>query len=313
MKSLVEITQEDVISMSYTEIQEIIKEISKVSLNQQGLVQGTEVYANCFMCIGTIRKRVENNDFTELNSTDKKQKLLNTLTSLKNRISYFSDINTFMRSNQETFQRHMLKTQAEITQQLNKTVSDVNNEFEKTKKQLDDSEHNILTHVLTLLGVFSAIIITIMSVVITTNSWLNNAGTEGFMMALLVPGLIVIFSVIVLVSLVYAYHNIYSSDDKKKYIPFVIFLSVVTVLTIVLGCMLGSVIKTQRKSCTATHIRYVIPESEYRLITEPVPGTEDVNQYYNFTVDGENVVVPYNKNLVHDGDLYYCTECRVLE
>jgi len=64
---------------------------------------------------------------------------------------------------------------------MRKDMASSMDEFRESRQKIDDSEHNILTHVLTLLGVFSAIIVTIMSVVITTSSWLNNTGQEGLM------------------------------------------------------------------------------------------------------------------------------------
>ena len=133
------------------------------------------------------------------------------------------------------------------------------------------------------------------------------------MLALLIPNLIVIFSVVVLVSMVYAYHGMNYLDDKKRRGPVIFFLIFISIVIIVLGVILGIVIQKQNKVCDVLHIRYVISPSEYEIATETIPGIEDTKLYYRFNFEGQNLLFDYNKNLVHDGNLYFCPEHGILE
>ena len=338
---------------SYSDIVMIVESLEKESLDKYNTKNSIEIIDTYLSYVEIIKARVDQGEFTkkELKELPKRLMFYQRLNTVRAKLINLKQISYFVISKIEILEQEVNENKKELKQDIEtaqKTIQDVQSEslqavkqidelqntlkatqttlkdasaqtkkltstHKQLEKRLDTAEHDIITHVLTLLGVFSAIIITIMSVVITTNSWLNNAGTEGFMIALLIPNLIIVFAVVVLVSTVYAYHGMNFLDDKKRKLQVILFSVFVVLIIVGLAGMLGKVIKEQERVCTATHIRYVIPESEYRLITEPIPGTEDVNQYYNFTVDGENVVFPYNKNLVHDGDLYYCTECRVLE
>ena len=66
-------------------------------------------------------------------------------------------------------------------------------------------EHNTLSHVLSLMGVFSAVITLIMSVVLTSTAWLNNANGASALIAFVVPNMVALLSVSVLLSFIYLY------------------------------------------------------------------------------------------------------------
>lgn len=79
----------------------------------------------------------------------------------------------------------------------------VKNDFVTAKKELDTEEHRILTHVLTLLGVFTAIITIILTAVSASTSWLNKSDSADFVLAVLVPAIIVIITMVVMFCLLY--------------------------------------------------------------------------------------------------------------
>lgn len=351
--NLEKLREKDLKRASFSDIVMIVEALEKESLDKYNSKSSIEIIDTYLSYVEIIKTRVEQGEFdkNDLKSSGKRIFFIQRLNTLRTKLINLKQFSHFVISKIEILEQEVDKTKNELKQdvenarqiilevrtnskqaseQINdlqttllttqKTLKDISSQSEelksihdKLKEKLETTEHDIITHVLTLLGVFSAIIITIMSVVITTNSWLNNAGKEGFMLALLVPNLIVIFSIVVLVSMVYAYHGMNYLDDKKRRGPVIFFLAFISIIIVALGVMLGITIQKQNKVCEVAHIRYVISQSEYVITTETVPGIEDTKLYYKFNFDGQNLVFDYNKNLVHDGNLYFCPEHGTLE
>lgn len=103
-----------------------------------------------------------------------------------------------------------LQTRTEINNSLENQKSEIENTKNKVNSVLNkirDSEHEILTHVLTLMGIFVGIITIIMSVVITSTSWLNNSSSASAIIAFIVPNAVVILSIAVLFLFIFLYRK----------------------------------------------------------------------------------------------------------
>ena len=95
---------------------------------------------------------------------------------------------------EDRINNHLLTSEESFGEKLSKKVETV---FDRIEPQL-------ITTVLTLMGVFSAVITIIMSVVITSSSWLNNANGASAIIAFIVPNLVVVFSIVVLLEMVFS-------------------------------------------------------------------------------------------------------------
>lgn len=96
----------------------------------------------------------------------------------------------------------------EANAEIHNTLKKSQDDFDKRlSKQIEQATNNIqpklISTVLTVMGVFSAIITTIISVVTTTSSWLNNADGASAIIAFIIPNLIVVFSVAILLGIVF--------------------------------------------------------------------------------------------------------------
>ncbi len=92
----------------------------------------------------------------------------------------------------------------------------VDNIIDKHREELNASERAIMSHVLSIMGVFSAVITLIMSVVITSSSWLNNADGAEAIIAFIIPNLVALIAVFVLISLIFFYLHRDTSTKVEK-------------------------------------------------------------------------------------------------
>lgn len=163
-----------------SEIIKVIKALEDyfTSVSDESLVDATESFDTYCAFVKIIEERVNSDKTLEL-SNSSKTRLLNRIKAINERIGTFSKINSFIRSRFDKLTQDTAQTQKEMEGLLSGALAEFKNEELRIEEELKNSEHNILTHVLTLLGVFSAIIVTIMSVVITSSSWLNSAGGDG--------------------------------------------------------------------------------------------------------------------------------------
>jgi len=231
-------------------------------------------------------------------------------------------------------EEHIVATKTDLTNFKNNIAAQV----AISTKKIEDSEHTILTHVLTLLGVFSAIITIVMSIAITSNAWLNGAGATDAILAFIIPNFVTLIAVIVLLTLVFAYQEtnkiefeyLQTDDDNDNTdnngsVPSIIFkeTSAFTptvkfgILFVVILLLCGSIavfsiiwIKPNKPS----HTIYIIPSSEYKVSDKyDDPETEIKEKSFMFTFDDIDCYFPYSKKSLHGEDLHYCSECNQLE
>ena len=196
----------------------------------------------------------------------------------------------------------------------------------KAKEELKDEEHRILTHVLTLLGVFTALITIILSTVSATTSWLNKSDSADFSYAILVPATIIIISMVAMFALLYLMiFKKYSNENKQetkengdkgsekkrfffrfKKIDFKAFWSVIFLMIICI-VLLGITIKNL---CLDNSNRKY---DNHRIcaITDYNIDYKENKIYYIF--NDLELSMDYNFDLIHEDGLHYCAEHKVFE
>ncbi len=186
-----------------------------------------------------------------------------------------------------------------------------------TVEEIQGAEGKIVSHVLTLMGVFSAVITIILSMVVTSSSWLNNATCSSAIVAFVVPNLVVLFAVISIVLLIYMYHQSFypplaKQNGTAKKAPTII--SSVLLFSILIITILVSVLAYKYSDVDSQpHLRYVIKDSSYNVVEIKNKETDDLHKYFQFTLNGINYQFPFDRNLLHDSELYYCSEHNTIE
>ena len=220
--------EKDIRTFPFDKISDVIKALRDIEPLKLSKIVAIEEIGDYLLWVSIIIERINNNEFDELNQKGKKRQKDDLLSILKKLLDDFTisfEINQFAKNQTAQINAQLKHTLRQVEQQKEELFEQLKTqrtdidlkaqeekaEIEKVSQQVDkkisDTEHNILSHVLTLMGVFSAVTTIIMSVVITSSSWLNNADAASAVVAFAIPNLVVLISVIVLMSLIYLYNN----------------------------------------------------------------------------------------------------------
>lgn len=185
----------------------------------------------------------------------------------------------------------------------------VEKQEQKTKDEISKVEHTTLSHVLSIMGIFTAVIVVIMSLILTATSWLNNADGASVIIAFVVPNLIALIAVLVLLSVINLFFEKQKERSKmqlfKPYIP----VALVTVLLLSVVIIFG----VCKKESQIPHQQYVISTSDYNII-EIDESEEERSEYFEIFFDGQRYTFKYDERYVHEkGRLYFCKEHNTLE
>ena len=211
---------------------------------------------------------------------------------------------------------------------LNAHIDEAKNVMTEEKEDISQLEHTTLSHVLSLMGIFSAIITMVMSAVITSTSWLNNADNASGIIGFAVPNCIALIAVVVMMTFVYLYihrgtviiHHYAPPKEKKttgrhkeeKKNPILLVIAIVILVSVIaLSVASAFIALAVIKDVNKPHERYIISESEYRVIEED--KGDSVEKYYVFEIDGVSYRCEYDESFKNDGKLYFCKEHGVLE
>ena len=221
------------------------------------------------------------------------------------------------------------KASADVRISINEYLSNSEKQFESTIDQkiqakTDDIEPQLITTVLTLMGVFSAIITIIMSVVITSNSWLNNANSASAIIAFIIPNLVVAFSITLLLGMIFSRRGgkyiVISGDNwnhesmANSALRKVKRIQVATIILIVVftGVAIGFSLSQMRVN-DEPHTRYILSEDMYECVGGEENESEEPILEIEFDFNGKNYRFPYDENYFHDGSIYFCEEHERLE
>lgn len=245
------------------------------------------------------------------------------------------DIQQYQRENEQLAWK--LKSFIESSEKSNKQMraeekelrgflEELASQVETTTNYMEDAEHTILTHVLTLVGVFSAIITVILSMATTSSTWLNNADAADALLAFVIPNLVTVLAVIVLVALVFIYHGskttryVKRKDADEK----VVFEKIktgreglvpkfgalfVVVLLLCFGIATYSFIKTYEP----VHTRYVVTPLDYEVCVECDSETGQEYEAYRFMIENKEQTFLCSDEYLHNGNLHYCSVHGELE
>ncbi len=226
---------------------------------------------------------------------------------------------------QAAIQEMSTATEKSINEHLQNSEEDfgkkIKTEIESAKNSL---EPQLITTVLTLMGVFSAVITIIMSIVITSSAWLNNASNASAVVAFIVPNLVVVFAIVVLLLMVFSrkeadivvipenrwdYPDVAEKALKKSRIQRGVAIAMIAVFTI--GILVFSALEIS--SNDEPHVRYVLSQGMYECKILPCEEGEEPITVIEFEINGMKYTLPYDERYFHDGKLYFCEDHQILE
>lgn len=326
-------------------------------------VKTTDNFSDYIEFAEIIKKKVDNGGFANsLKNENEKQsfssRVRRTLTDLAI-VGHINSVSStiekvvmaeerIITENLENVKSDFKKHRSEISKQK-KAVGELKKTVEAEKAEISNIEHNTLAHVLSLMGIFSAVITMIMSAVLTSSAWLNNARASSAVVGFAIPNLVALLCIVVMLALVYLFvhrdvvvlhveekdanskeetvteekaeskqdshsKTLSTADGEGKIrrgynrYKFVIFL---VILLVIISVVLTFVALSVMNEINKPHERYIIPESEYRVIEED--KGDSVEKYYVFEIDGVSYRCEYDESFKNDGKLYFCKEHGVLE
>lgn len=217
----------------------------------------------------------------------------------------------------------------------NAAISNINNHINTRYKNFEKSvdgkveeavkniEPQLMSTILTVMGVFSAIITIIMSVVITSSSWLNNADGASALIAFVIPNLVTVISIVVLLGIVFSRKDnlvIVPARDwespklvekqlkKSKRFMFGAIILIVIFITLVLAYSFYE-LKTQDHP----HTRYILSPEMYECVEINNEETNETIVLIEFELNNNSYQIEYDDSYFHNGNLYFCEEHQRLE
>lgn len=316
---------------------EVVQSLKAIEPLKLSKVEALEKIGDYRLYTSIILKRIENGEFEETNTEAKydNESLLAELKKLLDDFTFSFEINQFVKNQTSQIKEQITSIIKEVERQKEK----LNEELEKQKKEIEetvrtekakieeqsqqvdkkisDTEHNILSHVLTLMGIFSAVTTIIMSVVITSSSWLNNADGASAVFAFAIPNLVVLISIVVLMLLIVLYNSVEKAHRKEQVnVASIIIIAVVLAIIIILSALMVEIAVSYTSPGENLHTRYVITPSEYRVIAdESNELSYDIGnqRYLEFNFGGIDYRFIYDEKYIHNGNLYYCGKHSQLE
>lgn len=324
---LLKLKEQELRKFSYADTKAIVVALEGAKVSDLETIDGLERIETYLSFVKIITNRIENDEFEELCGEEQNVrsdrellnqrlsylqlnfKLILEMLSLRKRVTerdqkYDSDISKI--------QNDLEKTIVDYTEKKNEIESNLKDQVHSLQHQLDNSEHSMLTHVLTLMGVFSAVVTIIMSIVVTSSSWLNGADSSSAIVAFSIPNLVSVLAVIVLMTMVFVYHNAingFSSFEKKSAL---IFFGATFFVVLSLSVVIGMSSISHTNATKASHICYVISPSEYVIVGDSSDSDEGL-RYIEFWKDSQKYSFSYGEEYIHDEGLFFCVEHCTLE
>ena len=313
--------EKDLRNCSLKETVEIIEEIGKFVTEQHGnmltdsddIIKLIEMSDDLYSKISIIQNKILENAFEESlprNWRTKKESLLAKLFSIiivvqnirdSARVWLSIDSSNKHFAELEKSYQQLVKDYVDKKEQLELHISEIEETTEiatqETLEEIQGAEGKIVSHVLTLMGVFSAVITIILSIVVTSSSWLNSATCSSAIVAFVVPNMVALFAVVTIVLLVYMYHKAFyppvlkknESPKKSPTIISSILLCVILLLTIFISVLAYRYAEVDNEP----HLRYIINDDNYEIVEIKVEETNKVQKYFEFELE-ESVLFDIN-------------------
>lgn len=328
---------EELWAYDYEAIQTVVQAIEQKLFNISDEVEDIEAMVSFLEYISIITLRVDEYDFPEISKEKATESLevrnAQQLMQLRLKMMFSScksglananvvaDYNAKKRELEKSIadlHTELEEKKVEIDNSLNDaeaTVNTLNEQLTTAKNEIQNSEHNVLTHVLTLMGVFSAVSTIVMSVVITSSSWLNNADGASAVLAFVIPNAVAILAVIALLFLVFLYTNAATGSDThpiKSKVAKKMFFALLAIVSALTGSLIWTALSYTQK-CEPDHTHYIICSDEYTIVSREIPNSENEALYLQFTFEGKNYCFKFDERYIHNGNLYYCQAHNTIE
>lgn len=201
-------------------------------------------------------------------------------------------------------------------------------EYDNKIKEYDDKiyslESRLISNVLTIMGVFSAIITIIMSVVATSSSWLKDAQNASAILAFVIPSAVVVLSMSILLGFVFyqkeksnvikTITDFDTNEQTKKILKKSKFFFYLTIIFAVVAIGFSIVYSSINLSKTSVHSRYIISQGIYVIKeVQNDENPENKSIIIEFEFNQKNYVFPYDESLIHGGKIFFCEEHNMLE
>ena len=305
--NLQNIRADDIKKFSYEETLDLVEKLEFVCFSPTPLIESLEFYDVCLGHARCIDEKINNNEFTpkSLNKSQKKSLQLRVNDLIHNfQISMRIDALLWERSNDAKCE--MEKVRKDMKQMLKEEVK-------LQQKNIAELEHTTLTHVLSIMGIFSAVITIVMSVVITSTSWLNNADESSALIGFLIPNLVVLFAVSTLLALVYLLFNRGNIvQSKEKFSSKGCIAMFVVVFVLIISVLLTCILLSNIKEVNKPHIQHIISSENYTIIKKN-DAEGNIKSYYSFSFENQIYEFEYYERYNHNGNLYFCVEHGALE
>lgn len=184
---------------------------------------------------------------------------------------------------------------------ISEEITSFQQDVAEMKKSLSEANKDMVA----VMGIFTSIIVVIMSLVITSSSWLNNASGASAVIAFIIPSCVAILAVCAITMFL----NIIIKDKKQNYIPWGIVFGATLIIGIVTLLAFG-------KMEVLPHNRLVFEVDKYATVDpDDTTGEKVINIHFTekiTTLDGEHeieVIIDNQKEsdcVIHNNLIYYC-------
>ena len=317
---LSKVKQRDIINCQYTKAKEFVEALEQIKPFKYKSIEAVEELEGYLSNALIIKFRILNGDFKSDCKEKEKKDLIQKLDYIIDHFNSALEINVTL-INQSA---QVIEWIEDAKKQLGEQKTEIEKKAKLVQEQIDNSEHTILSHVLTLMGIFSAIITIILSVIITSSSWINNANKSDAVVAFVVPNTVALLSVTLLLSLIFVNNHRNRIEDKtvkqriRDTIKSIAFHSIIII--IILGTLISAICLSFANDSSYPHVSYILSPGEYSVIPEvitpanPDAGIEEHKEYFfEFIFEDKHYRFTYEESLKHGENLYFCTEHGVLE
>lgn len=313
---LSKVKQRDIVHCEYIKAKEIVEALEQIKPFKYKSIEAVEELEGYLSNALIIKIRILNGDFKSDCNEKEKNNLIEKLDYIIDHFNSALEINITLinQSAQVTEWIEDAKTQ------LGEQKTEIERKAKLVQEQIDNSEHTILSHVLTLMGIFSAIITIILSVIITSSSWINNADKSDAVVAFVVPNAVALLAVTLLLSLIFVHNHRNRIENKTiKQRIWDVIKSIVLhsiIIVIILGTLISAICLSFVKDASKSHTSYILSQGEYVIVegaSDSADGTDDSNLYFEFDFEDKHYSIEYDEDLLHNGNLYFCAEHEILE
>ena len=265
---------------SYADTVKLVEALEKTVYDANSITNMTETLDSLLGYTNDIIEKIENNAFPDPITSEQKTNLKFRVEQVQLNFSLLAKVNVSVKEQIDAGVNEVIKMKLEM-QKAGK----------KEKEDISQLEHTTLSHVLSIMGIFSAVITLIISVVVTSSSWLNNADGATAPIAFIVPNLVTLIAVFALMALVYFFVH-HDNENEKEASPTkteiqstkaeiqstktkIKGIHIIIGIIVLLAILLSVVFVTLQHATPPTHARYIISPDQYEIVEEAEESSDN--------------------------------------